>query len=230
MFEIVAVTDFRQCAEAPLKRIRRISESGVSAIILREKGLEASEYAVLAQQAADVLFDSIKNPREGSVNNRSGGSGDTGGGSCDGRAELIIHTFHDAAAQIGCRKLHLPFSLFAGAPWLYRDFSVGVSVHSVEEARLAASLGASRLVAGHIFETDCKEGLAPRGIDFLAEICRTVAIPVYAIGGINIHNIDKVREVGAVGACLMSPFMRTDNVEQLTSRLLAAASDAGVRS
>ena len=36
--------------------------------------------------------------------------------------------------------------------------------------------------------TDCKKGLAPRGLDFLKNVCDSVDIPVYAIGGINIDD------------------------------------------
>ena len=40
------------------------------------------------------------------------------------------------------------------------------------------------MTAGHIYATDCKQGLPPRGLDFLEEVCRAVDIPVWAIGGI----------------------------------------------
>ncbi len=45
-------------------------------------------------------------------------------------------------------------------------------------------MGASYLTAGHIYATDCKRGLPPRGLGFLKEVCREVSIPVYGIGGI----------------------------------------------
>ena len=48
---------------------------------------------------------------------------------------------------------------------------VGVSVHTVEEAIFVEKHGGSYLMAGHIFATDCKKGLMPRGIEFLKEIC-----------------------------------------------------------
>ena len=61
---------------------------------------------------------------------------------------------------------------------------LGISIHSVEEAKEAEQLGASYLTAGHIYATDCKRGLPPRGLGFLKEVCREVSIPVYGIGGI----------------------------------------------
>ena len=97
---------------------------------------------------------------------------------------------------------------------------IGTSVHSVEDAIKAEQLGATYMTAGHIFATDCKKGLPPRGLDFLKNVCDTVQIPVYAIGGINIAssegddstlNVPRLKDVmecGAAGGCIMSGMMR----------------------
>jgi len=108
---------------------------------------------------------------------------------------------------------------------------IGTSVHSVEDAIKAEQLGATYMTAGHIFATDCKKGLPPRGLDFLKNVCDAVEIPVYAIGGINIASsgdstasdapstYDAVRDIsvprladvmecGAAGGCIMSGMMR----------------------
>ena len=84
---------------------------------------------------------------------------------------------------------------------------IGTSCHSVEDALEAQRLGADYITAGHVFVTDCKKGLAPRGLDFLRNVCYSVDIPVYAIGGISPDNIASVRKCGAAGACVMSGFM-----------------------
>ena len=102
--------------------------------------------------------------------------------------------------------------------------AIGASVHSPEEAVLAEKLGASWLIAGHIFATACKPDLPPRGLDFLRNVCSSVSIPVYAIGGINAHNIASVRDAGADGACLMSTLMTCDNVAETIDELRAALS------
>ena len=82
---------------------------------------------------------------------------------------------------------------------------LGCSVHSVEDAIEAEKLGASYLTAGHIFATDCKRTAATRN-GILKQVCETVNIPVYAIGGIGLNDgkIDSVCECGAAGACIMS--------------------------
>ena len=62
--------------------------------------------------------------------------------------------------------------------------------------------------------TDCKKGLAPRGLEFLRKVCESVSVPVYAIGGICNANIDLVRKAGAAGACVMSGLMRCEDVKE----------------
>lgn len=90
------------------------------------------------------------------------------------------------------------------------DFAMGVSVHSVEEAVEAEKLGADYLIAGHVFETNCKPGLRGRGIEFIQEICEKVKIPVIAIGGINSENSKEVLSAGAFGAAVMSSAMQIE--------------------
>ena len=88
------------------------------------------------------------------------------------------------------------------------DLSVGASIHSLQEAIVVGNEGADFIVAGHIFETDCKKGLPGRGIDFLTSIIEQVDVPVYAIGGIDEFNIEEVSSAGASGACQMSFYMK----------------------
>ena len=60
------------------------------------------------------------------------------------------------------------------------------------------------MIYGHIFETACKPGLPPRGLALLKNICESVDIPVFAIGGINKENAYKAIENKAFGVCMMS--------------------------
>ena len=87
----------------------------------------------------------------------------------------------------------------------------GVSVHSAEEAETAQKLGADYLIAGHIYATDCKKGVPPRGIEFFRGVCESVDIPVLAIGGISENNFNEPLENGGTGVCLMSEFMKCEN-------------------
>lgn len=197
MFEIIAVTS-RDCCPAGHEfaaQAARIAASGVSKVILREKDLPPADYKALAR---DFLRE----------------CGDAG-------AELLLHRFAAVAKELNHPKIHLPLPVLEAQPGLRRDFeTIGVSVHSQEQARSALRLGADYLSAGHVFATDCKKGLAPRGLGFLSEICGEIPIPVYAIGGISAENIRSVQEAGAAGACVMSGIMRSEAPEEYVRALL----------
>ena len=106
--------------------------------------------------------------------------------------------------------IHLPLPILSGLTKRERSFfdEIGSSVHSVEQAAQAEELGATYLVAGHIFSTDCKRGVPPRGLGFLGEICDSANVPVYGIGGITEENEKAVTEAGAEGVCVMSGCMQ----------------------
>lgn len=123
---------------------------------------------------------------------------------------LIPHTYPVAAEKTGSGWLHLPFSLFSEyqEAGILSQWKVGTSIHSVEEAEEAQRLGAFYVTAGHIFTTDCKKGVPPRGMEFLEQVCDRVTIPVYAIGGIHPQNLSGIRNTKAKGACMMSEYMK----------------------
>ena len=123
----------------------------------------------------------------------------------------MLHTYLETARKVQHPYIHLSLFLLKENSEKLSDFlAVGCSIHSVEEAKEAQKLGATYLTAGHIYTTDCKKGLPPRGLDFLREVCNAVTIPVYAIGGIHAGTgqIREVMECGASGACIMSEMMK----------------------
>ncbi|KHO38806.1 thiamine monophosphate synthase [Clostridium tetani] len=88
------------------------------------------------------------------------------------------------------------------------DRKLGVSVHSLDEAVEAEKLGADYILAGHIYETECKEGLKGRGQNFIKSISQKVSIPIIAIGGITEENTANVIKSGAKGIAIMSSAMK----------------------
>ncbi len=195
MFKIICVTNRALCEEDFLKRVEKIAHCGASYLILREKDLSEQEYEALARQVLAICR------REG--------------------LPCGLHHFDGVAARLKADWLHLPLPDLEENPKLaVSDRTVGVSVHSVEQALRAQELGAKYVTAGHLFETDCKKGLPGRGVSFLREVCASVSIPVYAIGGICAENIAQVKQAGATGACLMSEFMRCPSPKDLVDKLL----------
>lgn len=183
VMQVVCITN-RHLTEDLLKQIEKVTSLGVKTLILREKDLAEEEYEILAEQVLQIC--------------RAHGT------------KCIYHNFYEVAVKQQPDGLHLPFSVFSSLSVEERKAvsTIGVSVHSVEEAKLCEESGASYLMAGHIFETDCKKGLKPRGLAFLKEICDSVSIPVYAIGGIDFENMDKCIKQGAQKVCMMSYFMK----------------------
>ena len=121
---------------------------------------------------------------------------------------LIINQNISVAEKLKLPNIHLSMLNLRKYQNELRPFiQVGASVHSVPEAVEAQQLGASYLLAGHIFSTDCKKGVPPRGLTFLKEVCDSVTIPVFAIGGITKNNVKDIESTGAKGMCIMSEAM-----------------------
>jgi thiamine-phosphate pyrophosphorylase len=88
-----------------------------------------------------------------------------------------------------------------------KDFLIGVSCHSLEAAQSAAGDGASYLFFGPVFATPSKASFgAPQGLGPLAEVCRSVSIPVLAIGGVTLENAAACFAAGASGVAAIRLF------------------------
>ena len=183
MSEVLCVTNRQLCREDFLTRLERIAAAKPAGIILREKDLPEADYRRLAEQTLELC-------------RRHG-------------VPCILHSFPDAAAELGAEGLHLPLPLLRALPEGKRAAfrRLGASCHSVAEAREAEALGCTYITAGHIFDTACKAGTPGRGLDFLREVCAAVEVPVYAIGGIAPENFRAVLAAGARGGCVMSGLM-----------------------
>lgn len=93
---------------------------------------------------------------------------------------------------------------------------IGCSVHSAEEAAAAADQGADYVLYGHIYESNSKPGLEPRGVKALGEVVRACVIPVIAIGGIEPDNVEEVLSTGCAGiAVLSSVLLHTEPASQI---------------
>ena len=77
-------------------------------------------------------------------------------------------------------------------------FLIGRSVHQEHEAK--AMVGVDYLIAGTVFPTSSKPGLTEwLGVEGLARICRSAAVPVLAIGGVTADRLPDVAAAGAAG-------------------------------
>jgi thiamine-phosphate pyrophosphorylase len=90
---------------------------------------------------------------------------------------------------------------------------IGVSAHSVEEAGQAVADGADYLGVGAVFGTSTKPDARLLSRETLLEICRTVQIPVVAIGGIHRENILELSGTGVDGVALVSAIFGAEDIE-----------------
>ena len=100
---------------------------------------------------------------------------------------------------------------------------IGVSAHSLAEARAAAADGADYVTLSPIFATESKPRYGPAlGLETLASVSDSVALPVIALAGIGPDNAAACLDAGAAGVAVMGAAMRADDPKQLVSDLLAA--------
>jgi len=96
---------------------------------------------------------------------------------------------------------------------------IGLTVHSVREAKEAQRLGADYIGISPLFTTGTKTDAGqPVGIRLIKEIRKHVSIPIIAIGGINLANAKEVIAAGADGICAISAVLTRPNVKKEIKR------------
>jgi thiamine-phosphate pyrophosphorylase len=168
---------------------------------IREKDLPARELLELARQAVQIAAE-------------------RGGGNL-GPARVIINDRLDVALAAGVYGVHLGHESLAAEDvvrWcragnVRADFAIGVSCHSLEEARKAEGAKADYIFWGPIFETPSKLQFgAPQGQVKLDEICRAVPnMKVVAIGGMNAKNAVSCIQAGASGIAAIRMFQESNH-------------------
>ena len=99
------------------------------------------------------------------------------------------------------------------------DKILGVTAKTVEQALKAQDQGADYLGSGAVFGTSTKSDALPMTKERLGEICRSVSIPVVAIGGICLENIEKLQGSQVAGAAIVSGIFGARDIEATTRQL-----------
>lgn len=197
-FFLYLVTDRHRTAGRPLLEVIEAAlQGGVDAVQLREKDLPAGALFELASRLRDVTSRYS--------------------------ARLLINDRIDVALAVGADGVHLPGDSFApedARRLLGTRALIGVSTHSVEQARLAAARGADFVVFGPVFDTPSKRAFgAPLGLDALGEVSRAVRVPVLAIGGLTAEHVQDVRQRGARGVAVIAAILDADDPRAAAARL-----------
>lgn len=133
---------------------------------------------------------------------------------------LVINDFHALAIRLNAPALHLGQEDFfdagfsrvselipSGTPTL-----VGLSSHSPEQARRAMAAGADYLGVGPVFSTATKPEAKPVSLQYVEWASKNITVPWFAIGGINLSNLDQILEAGARGICVVSAILKEVDV------------------
>jgi thiamine-phosphate pyrophosphorylase len=130
----------------------------------------------------------------------------------DFKAVLIINDHADIAYAVDADGVHLgqddlPLN---EARKIMKQKIIGISTHSMEQAKEAEKMGADYIGFGPVFHTSTKDAGDPKGLDMLREIRREIRIPVIAIGGITPDNVRAVLAEGADAVAVASALLRGD--------------------
>lgn len=189
---LYAVTDRRWLGNSTLaQQVELALEGGVTFLQLREKDAGPQEILEQARQLLPIC-------------RRFG-------------VPLIINDNVELALASGADGVHLgqgDMDPRQARQLLGPDRIIGVSAHNPQEARLALEGGADYLGAGAVFHTGTKTdaGALPR--QTLEEICRSVDIPVVAIGGITRENVLSLAGSGVAGAAAVSAIFAQPDVKE----------------
>ena len=213
-FELVWVTN-RRLSEDFFADVRRVAQSGkADKILLRESDLPECEYQNLAKKTLEIIAECDSGARlvlhtHASVASKLGA----------GELHLPFAKFASTCGELTANLAVLNLAKFDSvrahkdeapsicASNLTQKLKIGVSVHSLDQALAAQELGADYAVAGHIFDTPSHAPEQGRGLKFLREICESLKIKTYAIGGINFENLGEIKDAGAAGAYMMRGFL-----------------------
>jgi thiamine-phosphate pyrophosphorylase len=137
----------------------------------------------------------------------------------DFNAVLIVNDYADIALAVDADGVHLgqdDLPIRETRKIMGSNKIIGISTHSLEQAKEAEKDGADYIGFGPVFHTVTKDVGSPKGTDMLQEIKRHVQIPVIAIGGINLENIKLVLDTGVDAVAVASAILSGDIIENTT--------------
>ncbi|MBU6401173.1 MAG: thiamine phosphate synthase [Verrucomicrobia bacterium] len=179
---------------SPVEVARQLCMGGADLIQLRAKGVAVEQVRRLAEQLLPVT--------------NAAGVG------------LVINDHLDIARAIGAPICHLGQEDFFGTGKTLlsqlrpasEPLLIGLSSHGPQEAQRALVAGADYLAVGPVYPTATKPTTRPVTLEYVRWAAAHVAIPWFAIGGINWDNLDAVLAAGARRICVVSAILNADNV------------------
>ena len=181
-----------------LRLVRAAVDADVPLFQIREKSLHARVLFELVARAAEITRGS--------------------------RTRLLVNDRSDIARAAGAEGVHLttkslPVEVVRNICGV--DFLIGVSTHSLDEARAAHDAGADFVVFGPVFETESKRAYGePQGLEKLRDVTRALGeFPVLAIGGITLDNVGACFDAGARGVAAIRLLNDTENMASIVGKI-----------
>lgn len=195
---LYAVTDrtWLKDTETLAQKVEQAILGGVTMVQLREKDLNKESFLEEAK-SINTVCDRYQVP-------------------------FLINDHVDIAKEVNASGVHLgqdDVTLPEARKILGEDKIIGISAHNVKEARKAQEEGADYLGVGAAFVTGTKADAKPIDFHLLQEICNTVSIPVVAIGGITLENMEGLRGTNIDGIAVVSALFADRDITDKARRL-----------
>ena len=200
-FKVYLVTDRKQTKVPLPEAVRLALQGGVRAIQLREKDLPIRELLSLAQELRAVTSES--------------------------GAKLFINDRVDVAVAVGAAGVHLGHQSMppeAVKRIVGNRMLIGVSTHTIEEAKAAEAGGADFITFGPVFFTPSKSAFGlPVGLECLKDAKKSVKIPLFGLGGIKSGNARQVFSSGADGIAMISDIFGADDIQRAAEDVISVS-------
>ena len=197
MLLLYAVTDHSWVGEKTLyQQIEDALKGGVTIVQLREKSLDDESFVKEAIEVKELCHRY--------------------------NVPLIINDNVSVALKSGADGVHVgledtPVSEIRKV--VPRDFIVGATCKTVEQAKIAENSGADYMGVGAVFPSSTKENALRITTEQLKEICSSASIPAVAIGGITAENVMEIKGEGIAGIAVVSAIFSAENIEKATQEL-----------
>ena len=200
---LYAVTDRAWTGNKTLyEQIKEALESGVTCVQLREKNLDEASFIEEAKKIC-VLCRQYNTP-------------------------FIVNDNVNVAIASNADGIHIgqeDMGLKDVREIVGENMIIGISAHTVEEAKFAQENGADYIGIGAVFETSTKNDVDVIPYEKVKSICDAVDIPKVAIGGINAENILKLKGSGIDGVAVVSAIFGAKDIGKATKELYTLANN-----
>ncbi len=191
--------------------------AGAGVLQLRDKRLGDRELLARARLLRAITKEHVAQPPSAVTDNDYGtAEGGTAEGGCatNRRVLFIVNDRPDLAALAGADGVHVgqeEVSVKDARRIVGPDALVGVSAHSIEQARQAVLDGADYIGVGPVFASETKRFEHFPGVELVRAVSAEIRLPAFAIGGIDRSNVAQVLAAGATRIAVGSAITAADD-------------------